>query len=51
MRNNRSISQRLDEFGRRHAYLMWLANGVLMLLVTLVLITTTEAPVVLYQAF
>ena len=46
-----TISQRLDQFGRQHPYLMALANGILMLFVTLMLLTTTEAPVVLYQAF
>jgi hypothetical protein len=51
MKKSDSISQRLDSFGRRHPGLMWLANAILMLFVTLVLITTTEAPVVLYQAF
>jgi hypothetical protein len=51
MTKNESISQRLDQFGRRHPGLMWLVNGTLMLFVTLVLLTTTEAPVVLYQAF
>ncbi len=51
MTKNASIRQRMDQFGRQHPWLMWLANGILMLLVTLVLITTTEAPLVLYQAF
>lgn len=46
-----TISQRIDQFGRVHPYLMTLATGILMLIVTLVLLTTTEAPVVLYQAF
>lgn len=46
-----TFSKRIDQFGRRHPRLMWLANGILMLLVTLVLLTTTDAPVVLYQAF
>jgi len=45
------VLQRMDQFGRQHPKLMWLANGFLMLFVTLVLITTTDAPVVLYQAF
>jgi hypothetical protein len=51
MTTNKSFSQRLDQFGRQHPCLMWLANGMLMVFVTLVLITTTEAPIVLYQAF
>jgi hypothetical protein len=46
-----TLAYRLDQFGRRHPVLMWLANGILMLFVTLLLLTTTEAPVVLYQAF
>jgi hypothetical protein len=46
-----TLSYRMDQFGRRHPGLMWLANGILMLFVTLLLLTTTEAPVVLYQAF
>jgi hypothetical protein len=51
MKKSNSISQLLDNFGRRHPRLMWFANALLMLLVTLTLLTTTEAPVVLYQAF
>jgi hypothetical protein len=46
-----TLSYRMDQFGRRHPGLMSLANGILMLFVTLLLLTTTEAPVVLYQAF
>jgi hypothetical protein len=46
-----TLPYRMDQFGRRHPGLMWLANGILMLFVTLLLLTTTEAPVVLYQAF
>ncbi len=51
MTKNGSIRQRMDHFGRQHPRLMWLVNGILMLFVTLVLITTAEAPLVLYQAF
>ena len=51
MTKNPPISQRLDQFGRRHPRLMWLVNAILTLFVTLVLLTTTEAPLVLYQAF
>jgi hypothetical protein len=46
-----SISQRFDRFGREHPRLFWLLNGILMAFVTLILLTTTEAPLVLYQAF
>ena len=51
MMKTETFSHRVDQFGRRHPGLMWLANVILMLFVTLVLLTTTEAPVVLYQAF
>jgi hypothetical protein len=51
MMTNGSLSQRLDQFGRRHPRLMWLANVILMICVVFVLLMTTEAPVVLYQAF
>ena len=51
MMNDESTIQRLDNFGRQHPRLMWLANGILMIFVTIVLIMATEAPVVLYQAF
>jgi hypothetical protein len=46
-----TVSGRLDEFGRRHPRLMAMAIGLLMVFVVLVQLTTTEAPVVLYQAF
>lgn len=51
MKKDQTYSQRLDQYGRQHPRLMWLANAILMLFVTLVLLTTTEAPLVLYQAF
>jgi hypothetical protein len=51
MTKNTTVSGRFDEFGRRHPRLMWLAIEILTLFVALVLLTTTEAPVVLYQAF
>jgi len=51
MKGNETISCRIDRFARQHPSLMWLANGLLMLFVTLVLMMMTEAPVVLYQAF
>lgn len=41
----------LEQFGRTHPGLLLLANALLMVFVTLVLLTTTDAPVVLYQAF
>ena len=44
-------SRRIVDLGQRHAQLMWLAVGALTFFVTLVLLMTTEAPVVLYQAF
>ncbi len=43
--------RRLDNYGQNHPRLMWFANGVLILLVIVILLMTTEAPVVLYQAF
>jgi hypothetical protein len=48
---SRTLLHCVDEFGRQHPGWMWLANLALMLFVTLMLLTTTEAPVVLYQAF
>ena len=41
----------IEEFARAHPRWMWAINGILLLLVTVVLLLTTEAPVVLYQAF
>ena len=41
----------LEKYGRAHPRLMLLANALLMAFVALVLLTTTDAPVVLYQAF
>jgi hypothetical protein len=41
----------LDVFFQQHPRLMWLAVGLLTACVTLVLLMTTEAPIVLYQAF
>ena len=43
--------QRLDQYARQHPRLLWLANAIMLMFVTLMLLTTTEAPVVLYQAF
>jgi len=51
MKKNETISDRIDRFGRRHPRLLWLANAILLMFVTLALLTTTEAPLVLYQAF
>lgn len=51
MTENEGISDRIDQFGRRHPRFVWLGNAILILFVTLVLLTTTEAPLVLYQAF
>jgi hypothetical protein len=50
-RKAQTVTQRLDELSRRHPRLMWLGNAILMLIVTLSLLTATEAPVILYQAF
>lgn len=46
-----TAAQRLDRYARQHPRLFWFVNGVLMVFVTLALLTTTEAPLVLYQAF
>jgi hypothetical protein len=43
--------QVLQQLSHRHPFFMWTLNSILMIFVTLVLLTTTEAPVVLYQAF
>lgn len=51
MTTDHSQFGRIDEFAREHPHWMWLANGLLLLFVTVVLLMTTEAPVVLYQAF
>lgn len=42
---------RLDAFGRRHPGLMWAAVVLLAVAVTVLLIVTDQAPVVLYRAF
>lgn len=42
---------RVEAFAREHPRWMWGANALLLLFVTIVLLMTTEAPVVLYQAF
>jgi hypothetical protein len=47
----RSLSGRLDDFGRRHPRLMLLAVMVLASLVTVLLLAKSEGPVVLYQRF
>lgn len=41
----------VDRFGRRHPRLLVATNVALLLFMTFVQLTTTEAPVVLYQAF
>jgi hypothetical protein len=46
-----TMTQRLDTFARAHPRLLWLANAILTMFVALVLLTGTEAPLVLYQAF
>ncbi len=51
MTTAQSPFERVDKFARKHPHWMWIANGLLMLFVTIVLLMTTEAPVVLYQAF
>jgi hypothetical protein len=51
MRDAAKLSGRLDRFAREHPRLMWAINATMMLFVALVLLTTTEAPLVLYQAF
>ena len=45
------FSPRIDAFARRHPRLLVATNIVLLCLMTLALLTMTEAPVVLYQAF
>lgn len=46
-----AISPAVDRMGRRHPRLLILMNFALLIFMTLTLLTTTEAPVVLYQAF
>ena len=48
---NATAAERFDEFGRQHPRLMSVAIGILTAVVALVMLTTSEAPVVLYQAF
>jgi hypothetical protein len=45
------FSPTLDGLGRRFPRLLIAANVVLLLFITFILLTATEAPVVLYQAF
>ena len=45
------FSPTLDGLGRRYPRLLIATNIVLLLFITFVLLTATEAPVVLYQAF
>lgn len=42
---------RLDQFGRRHIGLTLLLTLALAILVTVILLSQSEAPAVLYQAF
>ncbi len=51
MKQKDSFSDRVDRFGRSHPRLMLLAAGTLTVIVTLVLLTASESPIVLYQAF
>jgi len=51
MTANHSPFGLVDEFARKHPRWMWVTNLALLLFVTIVLLMTTEAPVVLYQAF
>jgi len=51
MRQIESGSRLVDRFNERHPQLMWGVVGVLMVFVTLLLLMTTEAPIILYQAF
>lgn len=51
MTQKQTLSDRTDQFGRRHPRLLILATGTVMVIVTLALLATTEAPIVLYQAF
>lgn len=46
-----SLRQRLDAHGRRHPGQLLALTVVLAVVVTLVLLSSSEAPVVLYQAF
>jgi hypothetical protein len=47
----RGIGRRLDEVGRRHGGLMLAFTLAVAAVVTVVLLSSSEAPVVLYQAF
>jgi hypothetical protein len=51
MTNEGAPFGRIEEFARKHPRWMWVANGILVLFVTIVLLMTTETPIVLYQAF
>jgi len=45
------VPERVDIFGRQHPRLMGLGIGIMLVFVVLVELTTTDAPLVLYQAF
>jgi hypothetical protein len=49
--SNDKPSPVLDRIWQRHPHLLVATNIVLLLFVTITLLTTTDAPVVLYQAF
>ena len=51
MTNTTMVAERFDEFGRRHPRAVAAVIGILTMIVALVLLTTAEAPIVLYQAF
>lgn len=47
----RGLGQRLDDFGRRHGGLMVAFTLAVAAVVTVALLSSSDAPVVLYQAF
>jgi len=51
MKEHRSVLEQFDEVGRAHPGWISLLNAILMMFITIVLLMTTEAPIVLYQAF
>ena len=51
MADTQKSANRLDALGRRHPGLMWAAVALLAVAVTVLLIVTDQAPVVLYKTF
>lgn len=51
MKTKMVVPERVDKFGREYPRLIGVVIGILMLIVVYVELLTTNAPLVLYQAF